>query len=268
MHYRAASPLTITASAGLGLCAALWLSARPAPVAADTITAPPMTALEPSTAAGPVLVVSGVGEVQRAPDFAVVILGVDVREPTATLASERAGKTIEEVTKAINELGLVNCTIQTSSVSLNPSFAWLREGTAEQHRKALGYDATSNIRVKVQDPRTIGRIMDTAVAAGANRIHGVTFELKAALEARQEAITLAAKAAREKANTLAAALGLTVDGVIEATTSNVQDSRYQPISQVSNLAAPGAAAPEGLGQSIEPGMVTVKAEVNVRYRAK
>ena len=271
---------TLALAATIGLCAiALAASFHPSAAhAGQPVEHPapapspaPAAAATPSTSPAPVLAVSGIGEVQRKPDFAIVLVGIEVREPTAAKASERAGKSIEAVTKAISDLRLSAMTLQTSSVSLSPAYTWLRDTTGNDgdRRKLVGYDATSIIRVKVEDPRSVGRIMDAAIAAGANRIDGVTFELKAALEASNEAITLAAKAARQKADTLAAALGMSIEAVIEATTSNVEEGWRQPMSQMtSNLAAPASPAPDGLGSSIEPGMVTVKAEVSVRYRAK
>jgi uncharacterized protein len=201
-------------------------------------------------------------EVERKPDYAVVVVGVQVRESSAATASESVGTKMLQVRKALDDLKFPNMQLQTSGVSLNPAYSWRNDGQ-EQQQTLLGYDASSSLRVRLEDPIKVGAVIDAAVGAGANRIHGISFELKEALKARQEALTMAAQAAREKAETLAAALGLRVKSVLTATTSS-EAPPWQPMA--SNMARYDAAA-GSLGQAIEPGMVTVRAEATVTFAA-
>ncbi len=223
----------------------------------------PDVATKTAAATGPVITVSGSGEVERKPDYAVVHVGIQVREKSAGAASEKVGVAMRDIGKALEALKLPNMQLQTSGVSLNPAYSWHNDGQ-EQRQTLLGYDASSTLKIRIEDPARIGAIIDTAVGAGANRIHGISFELKEALKARQEALTMAAHAAREKADTLAAALGLRITTVVTATASS-DSPPWQPM--MANRAAFAAEGAPGMGEGIEPGMVTVRAETTVTFAA-
>lgn len=212
----------------------------------------------------PVITVSGSGEVEKKPDYAVIVVGVQSRQKTAGAASENVGANMKQVVEAIRKLELTGMQLQTSGATLNPAYTWSTKD-GEQKQTLVGYDASSTIRVRVEDPSKIGAVIDASVSAGANTIHSISFELKGALEARNEAVTMAAQAARQKAETLAAALGLRITRVITATTD--ADTRpWQPMSNT--VAFAREQAQPGMGETIEPGMVTVRANATVSFAAE
>lgn len=211
--------------------------------------------------ASPLITVSATAEVQRKPEIAVVHLGVELREATASAASEKVGAAMDKVLKAINDLKAAGVQLQTSGVSLSPAYSYQQDNL----RQLLGYDASSMLRIRVEDPKSIGRIIDAAISAGANRIDGISFEVKEALQPRQEATTLAAKAARDKADTLAAALGLKIKSVVTATTSG-DSPRYWAMTANRRMSA--AAEGMGMGEGIEPGLITFTAEATVTFAAE
>lgn len=242
-----------------GVMAAVALAILPAARAQPGATDVVATA----SAKGTQITVSGTGEVERKPDFAVVSVGVQARKDSARGASEQVGEVMKKVNKALGKLNIEGMQVQTSGVMLNPAYVW-NQINGEQTQKLVGYDATSTLRVRVDDPEKIGAVIDAAIDAGANRINGISFELKGALEARQEAITMAAGAAREKADTLAAALGLRIIGVVSATTGSDGGPVYP---MMSNEVAFARSAP-GMGESIKTGVVTVRAEATVTFLAE
>jgi len=211
------------------------------------------------------LVVSGVGEVQRKPDFATITVGFEGQEATARAASAKAGAAIEAIGKAINALPLPGeKQIQTGSVDLAPVYDPQpvdSVGRPTGQPKLSGYRASSTMQIRTADAKSIGVIIDAATGAGANRIFGVSFGLKEALQAREEAIRLAAASAAAKAETLAGALRLKIDGVLTATTSDPDQGRFYGRNMTANMAQ----AEGGFSEAIEPGMVTVRAEVSVTY---
>src|SRR5262249_34256360 len=89
---------------------------------------------------GPVITVTGSGEVERKPDYAVVHVGVQVREKSAGSAAEKAGTAMKAISDALNELRIPNMQLQTSGVSLSPAYSWHNDGQ-EQRQTLLGYDA-------------------------------------------------------------------------------------------------------------------------------
>jgi len=217
-----------------------------------------------ATSARPIIHVTATGEVQRRPDYALVFVGVELREERAEAASDRAGKAIQKITAALEALKIASLQIQTSEVRLTTAYNW---NQGNESRTLLGYDATTTIRVRVDDPKSVGKIIDAATSAGANRIDGISFEINQALEARQEALRLAARAAKDKAATLAEALDMRLGSVIEATTSNAEPRLWMNQSQYSNLAQAQRAPEGGFDGGIEPGFVTVRADVTVTFAA-
>ncbi|MCE2653267.1 MAG: SIMPL domain-containing protein [Planctomycetaceae bacterium] len=258
------------ASATFLVAALTGLAASALPARAGSTTEAASAASMQAPAAAPlqpVLTISGSGRVDAKPDFAVVVLGVDIRAKTAAEAASEAAAATEKILAALRPLGsgpegmaIKGMKIQTSRVDLAPAYRYSNDN-GDQRRTLLGYDATSMIRVRIADPAAIGKVMDVAVAAGANRIEGVQFELADALKARSEALTLAAQAARSKADVLAAALGLRIIGIKDAT-STENDNGWRPMSQLSNRVAAEAAGMDG---QIEPGTIAVQSSVNVTF---
>lgn len=213
----------------------------------------------------PIIRVSGTGEVQRRPDYAVIYVGVDTREKSAQKASDSAGTSIAAIVKAIELLRIPGTQIQTSDVRLNPAYRW--ESDDRQH-VLLGYDASSVVKVRIDDPKAAGKVIDAATGAGANRVDGISFEINQALEARQEALRLAARAAKQKAETLAEALEMRIHCVIEATTTAAEPRLWMGSSQLTSNLSAAPAERGGFEGSVEPGFVTISAEATVTFAAK
>ena len=73
-----------------------------------------------------------------------------------------------------------------------------------------GYRVRRGITVTLRDLDAFDALLRDAVAAGATYVHGVDFQTTALRRHRDEARLLAVRAAREKAEALAAELGQTV----------------------------------------------------------
>ena len=123
----------------------------------------------------------------------------------------------------------------------------------------------STLRVRTGDLASSAQIIDAALTSGANRVDGVNFGIKEALAAREEALTLATRAARSKAAVMAAALDLKVTGVIEATTATKQSwGGYTNFAQNSRSEAASSGDDDG---TVIPGSIEVWAEATVTFSA-
>jgi uncharacterized protein YggE len=212
--------------------------------------------------AEPRITSSGVGTVSRPPDRAVVSVGATVQAPTSAKAQADLNATVDRVIKAVKALGIESLVVQTQAISLSPVYDYGRRG--EETPRVVGYRASNILRVRVDDTSRIGPVIDTAIAAGANELHGISFELKDDAPARREALALAARDARDKAHTLALALGLTIAGVAEATVGTPQV--YPVWQQAMEARAPGS--PMAAPTPVEAGDVTVTAQVTVVFIAR
>ena len=103
-------------------------------------------------------------------------------------------------------------------------------------------------------------VIDAGVGAGANQLESLTFELKDNANAYSEAIQQAARRARDKASTLANAMGVRLLEVLEVTEGGATVIPPIPYMGRAMLAEAGTTTP------VEPGQIQVKASVTIRYK--
>ncbi|HUO22757.1 MAG TPA: SIMPL domain-containing protein [Caulobacteraceae bacterium] len=151
----------------------------------------------------PTLDLSAVGEVQAAPDMARLSIGVSSQGPTALAAGRANAERMAQVMAALRKQGVADADIQTSSISLNPDYAY----ADNQPPKLTGYKAENVVTATVRDLAKLGLTIDAVSTAGANQVNGVTFGLKDPLASEDEARRRAAKALAAKADLYAQATG-------------------------------------------------------------
>ena len=217
----------------------------------------------------PMLTVTGEGESAARPDRAVVRLGAAAQAETAAAAQDQVNQVMQAAIEAIRAAGIREEMISTAGISLYPVYSDQvpRPMPAGQHQqrppepRIVAYRASNSVRVTVDDLTKVGDVIDEGVKAGANQVEELSFQLKDDTAARREALTGASKQARAKADAIAQALGLRIDGVIEVSEGGVQVMRPRM-----ELARAGAAAMEAAGTPVQPGQVEVRATVTVTYR--
>lgn len=192
------------------------------------------------------LSVNGHGESEVAPDMARITVGVQSKGQDARDALSRNSTSLNAVVVAIEGQGVPANRIQTSDLSL-----WFDD----QHQS---YVASHNLTVRIDDVNTVGSVLDAAVGAGANTSWGVSFALKDESAARAQALQAAIADARKRANSMASALGVSVTGVVSAgeATVNVTPLPY---------AAGAVQAPAASSTNVQPGQLTISADVTVVY---
>ena len=157
--------------------------------------------------------VTGDASLSAAPDQAEIDVGVITRGDTAGRAADdntrAAARVIADLKKQLGAAG----TIETIGYSVEPEYRHPREGTEPQ---VSGYVARNVIRVTSANLDLVGALVDTAVAAVANRVQRIRFVLKNQEAVYAEALRQAASRARAEADALASALGLRVVRVLSA----------------------------------------------------
>jgi uncharacterized protein YggE len=245
-------------------CAAALLlaSGTPAALGGEELTrSTTMSIADPVT---PVVTATGTATVSRSPDQAVVTLGVATVGKTSTEAQEKLNSTMDKIVKAVKGLSLPDIKVQTQWLSLSPVYEqvdYREQQSRPREPKIIGYNASNTVRITVGDINKVGSIIDTAIDAGANQVQGLSFELKDDRDARQEAMSAAARDAKGKVEAIASALGLRVVRIVEAQSG--PGVRPIPMYRMAGRAA--MAAPEALATptTVEPGEVTVQEQVTL-----
>lgn len=204
-----------------------------------------------------VIEVVGRGEVSTAPDTSYITFGVSTLAPSAAQSvSENASKTTSVIAKVKGLLGSED-KIHTVGYHLYPEYSYV----GGNERELKGYRATNTLLVETKDIKRVGKIIDTAIEAGANTVEGVRFGTENATRLRKEALSAAIRDAMETAAALAEASGIGIGRIVSIS----PDYTQYPI--VPRAYTPEAAKAE-LPTPIEPGELTVGAAVRVMFEIK
>lgn len=206
----------------------------------------------------PSVTVTGHGQVAAEPDRARIRIGAVAQAKDASTAQNQVSGVMTAAINAITALGIPKEDLQTADLSLSPVHETIppRNQSLEEPR-VVGYRASNTLQVVVDDLSRIGAVIDAAVNAGANQMHGLSFELKNDLPQRKQALQEAVEDARAEAEALAEAMGMSLAGVIEA---HEGSDRVIPYEMGAQMAAMRVDTP------VQAGRVQVTAAVSIRYR--
>lgn len=202
--------------------------------------------------------VSGSGQVSAQPDVAVVTLGVQTETDEANAALSQNNTRMQSLIDALKEAGVASEDIQTSSIQLRPRYADAGPGGGEP--QITGYIATNTVEVRIRELDALGQLLDSAVAAGGNRIKGISFQVSDPSEVLDQAREAAWNDAEGKATQLAGLAGATLGAVVSI---NESSQTPTPIMREGvGGAAPVAAVP------VETGAQVLKVNVQVTWELR
>ncbi|TNF24002.1 MAG: DUF541 domain-containing protein [Deltaproteobacteria bacterium] len=159
----------------------------------------------------PTLSVSGVAEVSIAPDEAWLHLGVDSFFSDLDAAVEDNDERIKSVMKVLHDAGLSGKNLQTDIMSLDETTRYVAKV------ELRGYQVRRNITARVTDLGKVESLLQALVRSGVTRIDSVRFSHTQLAAKKAEARVEALKAARQKAEAMATALGQRVDKAVTVT---------------------------------------------------
>ncbi len=202
--------------------------------------------------------VSGTGRVEVQPDMATIQIGVETQAETASEALQQNNTRMQALLDALAQSGVASEDIQTQSVQLFPIYSNPQPGD-ETGPVITGYTASNIVMVRVRDLEELGTLLDTAVEAGGNRIHGISFEVSQPQEAMSQAREQAFEDARAKGNQLASLAGGELGGVV-----SISESSFLPppiFTQGGTFERDLAAA-----VPVSPGVQTVEVTIQVAWQ--
>lgn len=216
---------------------------------------------DPRTDPIPRLVVSGTAEVAAAPDRARVLLGATSQAPTAAAAQQQTSQIVQRAIGAIRELGIPDTAIRTVGLSLSPVYSTpnRRLGGDDQPQapQIVGHRASDSVEVVIDDLELVGAVIDAGVAAEANELGGLSFELRDDTQQRAEALRAAVASARTKAEALAFAAGVRLGEVHLIQEGGAEPGPYPgPMFRTAAMES---------GTPVQAGQVTVRATVTMTW---
>jgi len=216
------------------------------------------SATQPPPPPPAVIVTNGEGIIKQAPDRAWVSIAAESRARTAQDAQRMNTDAMTAVVDKIKAAGIAADAIQTTGYNLQPEFDY-----ANGKQTLRGYVARNQVQVRVDALAKTGDIIAAAVSTGATNVSGVRFDLKDRDSVEREALRLAVRDARRRADAAASGGDVAIERVIriEEQRDVVDGPRPMPMAAMRNEAAQ-AAVP------IEAGEIEVRARVTLTAAIK
>lgn len=201
------------------------------------------------------IVTTGTGEVRVSPDRATIFIGVQSRAATAAAAGSDNARRQKAVIDTLKALGLASDQLTTMNYTMSPEMQYNQTaGTS----RVVGYVVTNTVRADVRRIEDVGRLIDAALARGANEISSLQFTSSKADSARRSALAAAVADARADADALAKAVGGSLGPMVEVSTASMP-IRPMGVEMRGDLLRSAAQTP------IEPGQQTINATVTTRW---
>jgi len=201
----------------------------------------------------PVIVMSGEGVVKQAPDRAWVTIAAESRARTAAEAQKVNIDAMTAVIEKIKASGIPAEAIQTSGYNLQPEFDY-----ANGKQTLRGYVARNSVQVRVDALAKTGDVIGAAVGSGATSVSGVRFDLKDRDAAERQALRLAVRDARARADAAASGGGVTIDRVIRIEEQREMGEIVRPMT----MAMRGAEAAQA-AVPLEAGEIEIRSRVTL-----
>lgn len=234
--------LVSTAALGPVLAGVAPGQARAADTAASAAALPPNS-----------ITINASGQVNVAPDMAIVTVGAQAIRPSAAAAQAAVNAIIAAALKNLRALRINDRRIQTATISLQPRY--------DNNSNLTGYQANQTLAVTANSLSEVGPIVDAGVSAGANNGVSVSYGLKDENNARLAALRQAIVSGRARAEAAAAALGHSLRNAHVQFTENSQ-SVPRPVVELGAQAA--RSADSGSTQSFG-GTLTVRDDITLTY---
>ncbi|HTF06786.1 MAG TPA: SIMPL domain-containing protein [Asanoa sp.] len=197
----------------------------------------------------------GAASVKALPDLVRVRFKIVRMEQTAPAAFEAASAAVRDVRRALRDHGVPDAAVEGSRLDLRTFWAYPGNGP----RTFVGYQCQAAFAVESTELNDVEPLLVDLVAAGANEVEGVDFDVIAKQELRGRARQRAVAAARAKAELYAAAAGVRLGALLhidDVDPEQVGNERYR-----GHRSTPDTAS----DQDLAPGHVVVSAAVTLGY---
>ena len=154
--------------------------------------------------------VSGSGEVAVVPDIAYINIGVHSEAEDVSSALEANNTQATELTEALKAEGIEAKDIQTTNFNVYPQTRYDNMGQPV----GTSYVVDNTVYITVRDLTKLGKLLDSAISAGANNIYGISFDIADKETVLAQARELAIKDAEAKAQSVAEVAGVTLGQIL------------------------------------------------------
>lgn len=196
------------------------------------------------------LVVRAEAVVSAVPDRARLSVTVRGEAPEAGEAMQIAAARATAVRAALDEMGIPARDIRSEAVTLGPR----HEHRPGQQPRLAGFEASSRIAIRTDDIGALGGLIDALVAAGAEGVWGLSFDLADTTAPMDAARAAAVAEGMRRARLLAEAAGMSLGALL-----HLEEGGGPPVFE------PMMRADAAGGMPVAPGEIEFRAGVTLRF---
>ena len=205
--------------------------------------------------------VNGVGQINLVPDIAYLYIGVHTETDRASNAVSENNTQTNRVIQALQKSDVDTKDISTFNFSIWPIEKYDPMTGMSTGEKSYAVDNTVYVTVRELDK--LGVLLDSVIAAGANTINSIQFDVADKEAALAQAREAAVKNGREQATELSTLAGVTLGEIQNISFyDSVPDPVYDDYGKGGGSAAADSAVP------IQPGEMTLQVTVSMTFDIK
>jgi uncharacterized protein len=208
--------------------------------------------------------VTGQSEIKVVPDEVILSLGVETWNKELISGKNENDKIIDQIIGVVKAQGIEAKYCQTDLMRIQPRYK-------KEYEKEvfLGYFVTRRLVITVKDLSKFSSVLTSSLQAGATHVHGIDLRTTELRKYRDQARSLACKAAEEKAKSMANDLGRKLSGVHEIIENsggyNASTRRYAGLSQNVSTVPGGGFGEAHEPETFSPGLISVQSYVTVTF---
>ena len=229
----------------------------------------PLSQAISQTPAPPEIRVSGTAEVKVAPDEIHLSVGVETRHETMEDAKRQNDERMARALAFIQRSGVPGKDVQTDFISVEPTYE-----RQESLTKPTYYLVRKSIGIRVTKIAGFESFLTGLLTNGVTTVHGVDFRNTQMRQHRDTARAMAIRAAREKADAMAAELGVKRGKVLSISADDQSgwwgsSGGYwgrRAFNAYQNAAVVGGESSAPPDSTLSMGVIGVSASVTVSFR--
>lgn len=202
---------------------------------------------------------SGEGKIVAKPDIAKINLTILTQAATSKAAQDDNSRKSKTVADYLKKQNIDDKDIKTTGYNIYPQYKYSQYGGNPQ---ITGYQVNQTMEIKVRDLGKVSDILDGVVAAGANQVNGMSFEIDNPEALKAEARQKAIDDAKKKANELKSQVGISLGHIVNFS----ENTGGYPIP----IYAMGRGGGDGMGggPSVPTGENEIMVSVTITYQIK
>lgn len=209
----------------------------------------------PTTTSKNNITVFGHGSIQVEPEISKINIGIVTENDNLTTAQSENATIQQKVVDSLIRSGIDRKDIQTKDYTIYPKYDYI-----DNKQVFNGYEVSHMLTVQVNDIQQTGKIVDTAIQNGANRITSIEFDVKNHSIHYQKALQKALQDALQKAYTIASTLQINLEPtptkIVEIPSTNTPT----PLAKYNSTQVMAATT------NIETGQLNIEAKLEVKFQ--